>query len=485
LLLQPTNVEALLLLCMLELSQGKKEGNNTRNDTILDYCVLASRLNPAFPPVLNVMANYIFQQQKSYDAKFSADSPSSTLLVYCDGEDDISVDDTFEIGDITASVVSVSYGFSDGNAVAEVSIGQVVTPTQSNTIVKIIKTSKVLQLALGALNLSKSGSVRSESLYILGKVRHLRGDIDDAFDFYRNSVKEDPNMILAQFEAAKVLFSRKDFTSAYDLFSIILKKYPDDRDTQGFVMLISSILHQEIISVEKIKEFSKFQFVLDLWLVQAHNRHHDANEHSSAIKCYHAAIDIAASTGQPIPAVCLINLSVLYHATGKYKLSLSYLQQGMSMLKSDKSGISAKTMNDAIRKLTAEDFDGFLYEWQDVNIATTSVDKQGNTITLMFDSPESSYLPMPKDVLIVNGIKVEVRSASPSHITMYGPLAHLINEGGRIDVKAKLLHLEYFDFPLIAFNYGRILEDTGRYEAALELYNAILSKTPGFLECRR
>lgn len=478
-------MEALFLLCIIELSQGRKDGSKY-SDTILDYCILVSKLNPAFPPVLNVMANYILQQQKSYKAKLIDGNMLSTIQVYCDSQEDIAVDDIFEIGEVVASVVAITCSLSGDLLVADVTLSSVLLLTSENVTVKVTKASKVSQLAVGALNLSNNGSVRSESLYLLGKVRHLRGDLEVAFDFYRNALKEDPNMILAQFEAARILFSRKDFMSAFDLFSIILKKYPEDRDTQGFLMLISSILHREVYSVEKIKDQSKFQFVLDLWLIQAYNRHHDFNEYQAAIKCYHSAIETASSSGNQLPATSLVNLSVLYHAIGKLKLSLNYLQQAICIIRGDNAGFTAANngISEATFNLVSEDFDGFLYTWQLFSIVPTSIELQGNTITLYFDSGEISQIISSNDILRINGIIVSVQSATSNYLRLHGPLVHLIKEQDSFSVERKLCYLKHFDeIPLLLFNYSRILEDCGKYVAALELYNYLISKNPGFLEC--
>eukprot|EP01035_Chromulina_nebulosa_P019023 gene19023-24843_t len=200
------------------------------------------------------------------------------------------------------------------------------------TNVNALATAATLEQALAKTEKSKkkehllmANDYCMTALSIDGKAFQMLGKIDDALEYYKHSISNNPNMTVAQFEAAKILFSRREFRDALDLFNQIKSKHEDDKDTTEVA--------------------TSFQFEPDLWLIQAILRQGNLSEQLIALKCYHHALDLLEQADTDVHHIIYTNMSSLYHSLGKLPQSLK--------------------------------FEGVFYEWKDIPIECHKVDELG------------------------------------------------------------------------------------------------------------
>lgn len=133
------------------------------------------------------------------------------------------------------------------------------------TALQFRELGRVSDLARKALALSASPSLRADSHFLIGKVAHVRGNTSEAFDCYRRALKESPDLSLAAFGAAQILFSRAEFAAALELFEKVLSKCPDDKDTQAYVILLKALHKGVVTHIDKLREIAPgFRFEIDL-----------------------------------------------------------------------------------------------------------------------------------------------------------------------------------------------------------------------------
>ena len=122
--------------------------------------------------------------------------------------------------------------------------------------VEVRQLGRVEKLAKEAIVHASLAAIRAESNYILGKVAHTKNILTHAFEYYKRSVKEVPDMVLSLLHLGQIHLSRKEFPLALEMFNRVLAKVPDDRDTQAYMILTKAILHNEEANFDKLREIA-------------------------------------------------------------------------------------------------------------------------------------------------------------------------------------------------------------------------------------
>lgn len=360
----------------------------------------------------------------------------------------------------------------------------------------------VKQLAQQAIVSTSSQAVIAEGNYILGKVAHTLGDAAGAFDFYWKALKDAPDMAPAAFGAAQLLMARNELHASLELFDKVLSKNPDDKDTQGFVMLLKAITKGVVIPLDRLREIAPgFQYEIDLWLIQGKLRQKDPLEHKNALKCFLTAKEIIEvrldAQGLPlgvkaVPPEVLSNISVLHHSLGKLDKALQFCKDALLSFKISDDDVVPPSVNNAVPALRNSELEGIFYSWADRMSCRVVVADAGRfvitTTSTTDDDNDTQLVDFNKivsvgDEVLISDIKHQVQSVvSASEIICYSPVKLELTSVH--DLKLKVSFNNFIDETMTyIFNLARLFEDRKQTSAAIELYIELLKKHPCYIEC--
>jgi tetratricopeptide (TPR) repeat protein len=540
--IDPCNVDALIILSLLQrIDSGKVEAKKRveYHQVARDLCHLVTQLNPSSALGMNQMAYYKFDDWQMIDADALVTSVNVIEIVHADSNKDYSIVENLQYEDMFKfkrglSVHIVSEVSTQMNTAGQKVTTLVVKPNSEvptewvggKSVLTCIKSKSdlndVCHIAATALRGSEINEIRSESYYILGRVYHLLSQYDNAMQFYSDALILMPEMSLAAFGIGQLYLAKEEFDLSYEKFQDVLKKYPDDKDTQAYLLFIQSYHRKETTaSFEKLKEVaSGFVFEADLWLSQGHAMHQKGpGEYAKSLRCYEMAHSVMQEQDLVPHNHVLLNMGVLYHAGGNLSKALHYtrlaLQASDRPFRENEQGESVPvTANPIFLKAQNDVF----FSWSekgslfDVVVlppptasslpASLPANKGGVYSCLSLVKEEGtdtdtekglsavsvgSYLLVDGVVLVVDHVDLVKQQLLCRGMIALHPHendANANNKSLSFPVQKKLPR-HNFNNDTIAhcFNLARIHEDLGQLQAATEIYEQLLRMHPSFLEC--
>jgi tetratricopeptide (TPR) repeat protein len=502
------DVNQLVLWALLNLVKARKDRGNRQalRQTAFEFAYLAHSVDPFNASALNLLANHRFHVWLPYSIpEGCAWIREDALLVSADAA-------TFGLRQGNqVRFANLPRSFTIQNVTGSASCGD--WEVQLSPLASGLKTypapvsefevkplHEVIDFAQRALALSALAMIRAESYYILGKVAHAQGDTKSAFEFYREALVEAPDMALAAFGAAQILFSGKDFDQALDLFEKVLKTSSDDKDTLAYVLLLKGMQRGEQASMEKVRESAAgFQFDFDLWLSQAELRHKRSElkpdnrmDYPAALRCYSHAVECMKARGLAVPVEVLNNMGVLSFALGKKERALDCFVQAFLA--------ETSTLNEAADEETAVWFSApelvqlAHRETPEPACLVQRVDAAGEEAARFCITQEGKE-PFDLTKTVKEGDRVRIGNCvwtvdavlSPSELSCSAPPC--IMEIAADDAALPLRLLSTIDLCSersmgLAFNVARALEELGSTAAASELYSHITRRHPSCLDGR-
>jgi tetratricopeptide (TPR) repeat protein len=329
------------------------------------------------------------------------------------------------------------------------------------------------ETALRALRFSKSATTAGESYYILGKIAHAQGKLKVAYDYYKKASDESHQLYLAHFGAAQILFEEGEHNVALDLFEKIMLNFPDDRDTQAYIALLRGVLNKEIIPFEKLNKIAPmFAYEYELWLSQGQLRLKRLSEHSVALKCLMNARALVEKNGVEIDVDLLSNISTLNYFLGKGGLALEQIKGIIGSFNSTATHTSSEL-------LAHVEFENVFYYWSSFHGEIVQLDT--NEFSFRVDDETTLFVGSE---LRLNGIVWKITQINDdnrfSAETLFGGTWTV---GSNPIVEFKRSKNNFSDNLMNAcFNFGRMLEEDGRIQAAMTLYEEILRAHPSFVD---
>lgn len=481
-----------------------------------EYCSLANLVEPGNPQTLNMLANHHFHSWRELQfgngGCFVVDD-SHLMLPAAAVQELVVPKNLLRLRGngiaaavfIIAAVTALPQEAVDGADAAEYVTVEVTprippaflssdgTPApRDNVEVKDLAT--VERLAHQASLRATLPASMAESNYILGKVAHSLRDANLAFDFYWKALKDAPDMALAAFGAAEVLFSRKEFQASLELFEKVLLQSPDDKDTLAYVMLLKANLRNEVAPFDKLKEVAPgFQHEADLWLLQGQLRQHDPTQHKHALRCFLNAKECLenrararADGGVIVQPAVLSNISALHHSLGNLPKAMEFGRAALLAVHAENTNSVGE--QSAHTPFCSAELEGVFYKWSTEAMAQLlpGADRGHFTLVASETVTDLTSLVAVGDEVLIAGMKhlvEEVVSGSELRCSCPVRLAHTA-DGGPVEMKLKRALQNFVDESLTySFNYARLLEDDGHTKAATEIYVELLKRHPSYMEC--
>ena len=472
--LEPSNVDGLLLLALLERVDAHKyktrKAEFYRN--AYEYCMLAAHLDKNNAMALNHIAQHLFFSWKLVSEQAVPLSPSEIQfpiagdcflangdLIRVNEQFNSAVQEVRRSGDVITLVLQQPLPVSDSGHLR-------VEAKEINYIKSIVHK---------ALKASKVDAVNAESLYILGRVYHLLGVSEGALHYYLESLKRWEDFPLAAMGVAQLLLAKQDYEGALKYFEQVREKYPNDRDANAYIILIRSITKSETVDFERLKEMvSGFAFEASIWQLQGYFRQQDPKEQVEALKCYEMAYSVLRKNNIAPPANFLCNLAVLNYLNGNAESALSFSRQAIQA-----AMLPAISEPAAMNKVFDSEENSFL-NFEDPSLYRISSD--GNdVVTLINCNGAFCSSLLPGDVLIAEGVYLKILAADGAVLKIRTTIPLLAGEYDATKISGgSMLRDETL---VLCFNYARFLELTGSFAAAEEIYEAIIKFHPSFVEC--
>ena len=488
-----------------------------------EYCSIAHMVNPSNPQVLNLLASHHFHSWRAVEFSVGGCLVASAtqILVPVQAAPELLVPqnllrlrglDASTVYTITAvyrvegdlltaeTVALLSGRVSEQELVVlEVSprISQQVLSASALspcTALEIKDLASVERFAHQAILHASLPAIVAESNYILGKVAHSLRDSNLAFDFYWKALKDAPDMTLAAFGAAQILFSRKEFQASLELFEKVLMKSPEDKDTQAYVMYLKAIMRRELAPFEKLREIAPgFQHEAELWLLQGQLRQHDPTHHKHALKCFINAKEcieqraVDDGEGKPVisPAI-LSNIAVLHHSLGKLPKAIEYSK--LALLAVDAQNNHTNSSVPCTALFRSSELDGIFYSWSAQPVCALRAGSEAGHFALVeVGSVNLSDMLETGDEVVIGEVKHSVvQVVSPSELICTSPVKLLaLSKTDTFDMKLKRPMRNFDDDSLTyCYNFARLMEDDGNTKAASEIYVELLKRHPSYMECK-
>jgi tetratricopeptide (TPR) repeat protein len=443
-----------------------------------EYSLMANALEPGNPQTLNMLANHHFHTWRTLEFSqggcFVVDRTHLMLPAQA-------------VGELIVPKNLLRLRAADGGASVFTIVAIAAMPTE--------------ETAGGEEYVTVEVSPRIPPRFLLASggpapwVAHSLRDANLAFDFYWKALKDAPDMTLAAFGAAEILFSRKEFQASLELFEKVLMKSPEDKDTQAYVMYLKAIMRSELAPFDKLREIAPgFQHEADLWLLQAQLRQHDPEQHKHALRCFLNAKECmeqrigADGDGKTaVPPAILSNISVLHHSLGQLQKALEFSRLALlavhAQSDSDKSAHQHKTT-----VFRSAELEGVFYTWAEEAVCQVRAGSEaGQFVLAEGEGANLTALVAAGDEVVLAGVKHSVlRVVSPSEMFCSSPVkVQASAEAAPLGLRLKRLLSNFHDDSLTyCFNFARLLEDDGHTKAASEVYFELLKRHPSYMECK-
>ena len=511
--LDPCNVDALLILSLLQrIDAGKVEMKKKQEyyRVARDLCNLVTQLDPSSALGLNQMANYKFDDWESINVDALVSSTTIIEVSHSNNNKDYSFLETLQAEDMfklkrgmlahIVQEVNTTLHLSTGHKLTTITVksdSEIPLEWVSKTVVISCAKSKsdlneVCRIAAKALRGSSVNEIRAESFYILGRVYHLLSQYDNAMKFYEDALVLMPDMSLAAFGIGQLYLSKEEFDLSYEKFEEVLKKYPDDRDTQAYMLFIQSYHRKETSSFDKLKDIaSGFVFEADLWLAQGHAMHQKGpGEYAKSLRCYEMAYTVMQEQRLIPHHHVLLNMGVLYHAVGNHERAMHYTRLSLRACDQPfRENEHGEQQPVPPNSLFLEGQNDVFFSWDvvpELEVAvvplppSAAVDMPGKGGIYSCLSVQQGELVGVSEgsYVLVDGVLLVVEQVDTS-------LKQLICRG-MIGLNSSNSNLTYAvqkktpryncnnDTIAHCFNLARIHEDTGQTQAAVEVYEQLL-----------
>jgi tetratricopeptide (TPR) repeat protein len=391
--------------------------------------------------------------------------------------------------------------------------------------VELKEVNRVKDLTSRAFRGTSNKDVRGESLYLLGRMHHLLGELPAAYRHYEDALQLCPDMPLAQFAMGKRFLAEQDYPQALGMFERALAHNSEDKDTNAYIFLIKSMHKQELVPFEKLREVATgFHFETDLWLLQGQLRLRFSNEFGSALKCYTAALAALERQGRPAGASLLSNVAVLQVALGDAEGAARSARRGLSELQTELAAAGEGEGAGGKTHPFASDIPGhcnptFLchendvfYSWapaQGVSLEALSLQAYlagaaagaASMVTQdddhkfgfsYFRCQSAEAVVSAGDHIVVGGCtllavqEVHCRGGECAFIGKGMQRLHPDSGGGSgsLSLEKKVPGVNFNEkTATLCYDYALILEERGSTNAASEVYRELIKLFPNYVEC--
>ena len=363
---------------------------------------------------------------------------------------------------------------------------------------------RVVALAKGAYSSTAVKEIQAESIFLLARVSHVRGEIENASRLYDQACKLAPNLSPARFGLAQTLIAKEEFKEAAAHLKLVLGTSATAVDALALLGLL------EVKSGKHFKDgLACLKKAIDLDPLNSHfvilealALQQQKVTYPQSLDRYKKAVKLLENQGKKIPYELFTNIGVLCHETAKYDEALENYNRALEAMEGDEDAREVSLENMGVKDGLVRHNHNFMFnDYVDTQLQATASAKEGSTIVkvsaLHGANVSSHSLVVGDRVRLGDNFESEVvelvedgdGTMSMRVKNTFTPPASSTESEGDTDVTAAVplavkrenRRLENPPAITIAFNIARLHESAGRTLAAVELHKAILKRNPAYV----
>jgi RNA polymerase-associated protein CTR9 len=333
--------------------------------------------------------------------------------------------------------------------------------------------------------------VQAESLYMLARVFHARGDMEQANKFYDKACLLSPELSPARFGLAQTLIWDEAYDEAAAHLRLLLGTCSNATDALAALGLLEvkagKDRREAFVYLKKAIDLDPFN--ADLVLIEALALQQQESDYPFSLDRYRKAVRLLETQSKVVPADVLTNMGVLCHETKQYDEAL--LMYGKALKAAEAENPDAATGG------TDESGDGtfvrhkendlfWCWKYTDIHVKSTGEDdKTRLAVTSSHHNVESLGVKVGDDIKFDVGFQTTIKEISMgSHGSIHVVVKDAIDLESiesKLSVKRCNGRLRNPNSISIAFNLARLHEASGRIVPAVELHKAILKQHPAYV----
>lgn len=282
---------------------------------------------------------------------------------------------------------------------------------------------KISNLALKAHHSTTNSKIRAESLYYLGRSSHDQGNYEDAFKHYSDATLLNPSFLLPFYGMGQIYIQRNQFPKAIECFQKVYEKYPDNPEVNRSLAYLYAKTDQPRAQKHIERALKTQSTNPSLWVEYA-----DLLEQFDFKKCCEAYSNayLCYEDKSKVPYQLWNNMGAVRSKMGQYDLA--------------KDGFLRALIKNTYASYTSR-----------------------NT-----SSPFSRSYSIEDLIKMVDSTPIDEPLGSQVSIAVEESLLEVLG----IDSNVTMV-----------FNIGKIYEDMGLTDKAIEIFQNIIDKHPTYLDC--
>lgn len=350
---------------------------------------------------------------------------------------------------------------------------------------------RVISLAKGAYNSTNIPEVQAESLYMLARVFHARGDMEQANKFYDKACMLSPELSPARFGLAQTLIWDESYDEASAHLRLLLGTCSNATDALAALGLLEvkagKDRREAFVYLKKAIDLDPFN--ADLVLIEALALQQHESDYPLSLDRYRKAVRLLEAQGKVVPADVLTNMGVLCHETKQYDEALEMYGKALKAAEAENHDAPRKT--DEEEKFVRHKDNKLFWKYVDTNVRVKLFSEEEKTkLTVVSSHTDVASLGIKVgDDISFEGeeiIETTVKDVSKGddgsiHLVVEKSIDGLKSPENKVSVKRGNGRLENPAAISIVFNLARLHESSGRIVPAVELHKAILKVHPSYV----
>mmetsp|Transcript_23225 Transcript_23225/g.50317 ORF Transcript_23225/g.50317 Transcript_23225/m.50317 type:complete len:1323 (-) Transcript_23225:179-4147(-) len=350
---------------------------------------------------------------------------------------------------------------------------------------------RVLSLAKGAYNSTNMPEVQAESLYMLARVFHARGEMEQANKFYDKACMHSPELSPARFGLAQTLIWDEAYDEAAAHLRLLLGTCSNATDALAALGLLEvkagKDRREAFVYLKKAIDLDPFN--ADLVLIEALALQQHESDYPLSLDRYRKAVRLLEAQSKVVPADVLTNMGVLCHETKQYDEALEMYGKALMAAEAENTDGTAGKTDQSEDGMFVRHKDNNLF-WKyidsDIRVKPSAGDEKTKlTVVSSQTDLESLGVKVGDDISLEGDIETTITDISKGddgaiHLVVKDDV-DLKSPESKLSVKQSNGRLQNPSSISIAFNLARLHESSGRIIPASELHKAILKHHPSYV----
>lgn len=247
---------------------------------------------------------------------------------------------------------------------------------------------RVLSLAKGAYNSTNMPEVQAESLYMLARVFHARGEMEQANKFYDKACMLSPELSPARFGLAQTLIWDEAYDEAAAHLRLLLGTCSNATDALAALGLLEvkagKDRREAFVYLKKAIDLDPFN--ADLVLIEALALQQHESDYPLSLDRYRKAVRLLEAQSKVVPADVLTNMGVLCHETKQYAEALEMYGKALKSVEAENPEGPGKTDESGDGTFVRHTENNLFWQYLDADVRVKAAEGDDKTKLIVITS---------------------------------------------------------------------------------------------------